>query len=92
MELQQSFQKRLVETLGSELPPSLLKAPPHGNAPPPRGNAPPPRGPMDSGENLLSESQVKVLKKRLKDLLDLKGPAAAKRPKSVNPGDQTDQM
>ncbi|XP_027868536.1 E3 ubiquitin-protein ligase TRIM33 [Xiphophorus couchianus] len=89
LELQQSFQKRLVETLGSELPPSLLMAPP----PPPPGRAPPPPpGPLDSGENLLSDSQVKVLKKRLKDLMDLNGPAAAKRPRSVNPEDQTDQM
>ncbi|XP_054916969.1 LOW QUALITY PROTEIN: mucin-5AC-like [Poeciliopsis prolifica] len=78
LELQQSFQKRLVETLGSQLPPSLLAAPPRRGAP------------LHPGENLLSDSQVKVLKKRLKDLL--KGPAAAKRPKNVNPEDQKHQM
>ncbi|XP_016518924.1 E3 ubiquitin-protein ligase TRIM33 isoform X1 [Poecilia formosa] len=97
MELQQSFQKRLVETLGSELPSSLRIAPSHGSAPP-RGSSPHgsyPRqanAPLDSGENLLSNSKVKVLKKRLKDLLNLQGPATAKRPKSVDPKDQTDQM
>uniref|UniRef100_A0A3B3U284 E3 ubiquitin-protein ligase TRIM33-like n=1 Tax=Poecilia latipinna TaxID=48699 RepID=A0A3B3U284_9TELE len=97
MELQQSFQKRLVETLGSELPSSLLMAPPHGSASPcgssPHGSYPrQANAPLDSGENLLSNSKMKVLKKRLKDLLNLQGPATAKRPKSVDPKDQTDQM
>ncbi|KAM4735517.1 uncharacterized protein trim33l isoform 2-T2 [Anableps anableps] len=77
--LQRSFQRKLVETLGSELPPSLLVAP--NPAFGPEG----PSGSFDCGENFLSESKVKVLKKRLKDFLDLKGPSAAKRPKKTNP-------
>ncbi|KAK5605501.1 hypothetical protein CRENBAI_011292 [Crenichthys baileyi] len=90
MELQHSFRKKLVETLGSELHPSLLMAP---NA----SMLCDPEGPSSSAnttvlcsrempkqteeDDFMSELKLKALRKRLRDFLDLRGTPAAKRPK-----------
>ncbi|XP_072249482.1 uncharacterized protein trim33l [Leuresthes tenuis] len=83
--LQQSFQEKLMESLGSELHPSLLIAP-NAETPPSAGS------PLSSEEEsdtsrveeeaeLMWDSKIKNLRKRLRDFLGLKSQSAAKREK-----------
>ena len=88
--LQQSFQKKLMESLGSELHPSLLIAP-NAETPPSAGS---PSSSLSSDKDeksdrskvkeeaeLMSDSKIKNLRKRLRDFLGLRSQSAAKREK-----------
>lgn len=89
-ELQQSFQEKLVEILGSELHPSLLIAP---NADTPSSPGSPAsllgsdmldaeeEASAAAQERHLTESRLKDVKKRLKDFLHTKTQHLAKRAK-----------
>ncbi|KAM4568039.1 uncharacterized protein trim33l [Fundulus diaphanus] len=85
MDLQQSFQEKLMETLGSELPPSLLMPPNTNTLIDPGGPSSPASTRMseETEEDFMSKSKLTVLRKRLRDFLDLKGTSAAKRSKNV---------
>ncbi|XP_038128508.1 transcription intermediary factor 1-beta-like [Cyprinodon tularosa] len=86
-ELQQNFQKKLVETLGSELHPSLLKPPNCSDPTEPSSSANTSRKKREleedeeEEEECMSESRLQLLRKRLRDFLDLRGGSAANRPK-----------
>ncbi|KAM4579686.1 uncharacterized protein trim33l isoform 2-T2 [Odontesthes bonariensis] len=84
--LQQSFQKKLVESLGSELHPSLLIAPNAETPPSPRSPSSDKDEKSDTSKvkeeaELMSDSKLKNLRKRLRDFLGLRSQSAAKREK-----------
>ncbi|XP_063344679.1 E3 ubiquitin-protein ligase TRIM33 [Pelmatolapia mariae] len=89
-ELRESFRMKLVETLSSELHPSLLTAP-NSNPQPAAGRASRSQhGREDESlklvkeEGLIPESKLEDFRKRLRDFLDLKGSPGPKRKKREN--------
>uniref|UniRef100_A0A1A7XJZ8 Tripartite motif-containing 33-like n=1 Tax=Iconisemion striatum TaxID=60296 RepID=A0A1A7XJZ8_9TELE len=74
--LQHSFQKKLKETLGAELPPSLLVAPKSDKA-----GAEGPSSSVRGAEMPREQEDFKEVRKRLRDFLGLKFASASKRTK-----------